>query len=91
MIKNGSPLIRELYREAIREGRREGHREGRESTILEVLTGRFGAGAEALQPELGAISDARLKDFAVLAATCPDLASFREHLRPRKRKAGQKG
>jgi hypothetical protein len=86
MIKNGSPLIRELYREAIREGRREDS----ESAILAVLTDRFGAGAEALQPELGAISDARLKDFAVLAATCPDLASFRAHLPARTRKNRRK-
>ncbi len=91
MIKNGSPLIRELFEQATREGLAEGLRKGSESTILTVLTGRFGAGAEALQPELRAISDARLKDIAVLAATCPDLETFRNHLRPRRSKSKSKG
>ncbi len=90
MIKNGSPLIRELFGEATREGRREGRREASESMLLTVLTRRFGAKAQDLQADLKAIGDDQWNEMVGLAATCPDLASFREHLPARKRKSKSK-
>jgi predicted transposase YdaD len=85
MLKTGSPLLREIYEEATREGERKGRRETAESAIIEVLTARFGPEAEALRTDLKAIGDTRLKGLLGLAVTCPDLASFRAHLRSRKR------
>ena len=82
MLKTGSPLIREIIEEATREGERS----ATESNIIAVLAARFGPEAEALGTVLKAIDDARLKELLGLAATCPDLASFREQIAPRKRK-----
>jgi hypothetical protein len=81
-FKSGSPLIREIMEEAAEEGRRQ----AAESAITEVLTARFGPDAEALRAGWKAIGDDRLKELLGLAATCPDLAPFREQIAPRKRK-----
>ena len=98
MLKTGSPLLREILQEEARkarcQGRREGEEEGRrkgmreiaESGIAGTLAARFGADAETLAGELGRIADDRLQELLVFAATCPDLASFREAIAPRKRK-----
>ena len=90
MFKTGSPLLREIVeeetRKARREGRRKGVRETAELAILTALTARFGASDNALKGEFEGIGNDRLKDFFGLAATCPDLASFREQLPSRSRK-----
>ncbi len=74
--------MRKLFEEA----RREGVREAAEASLLTVLTSRFGTEAEAVQAELKALGDDRLKQVLGLAATCPDLDAFREQIAPRKRK-----
>jgi hypothetical protein len=65
---------------------RESERSTTESNVIAVLAARFGPEAEALRADLKAIGDARLKELLGLAATCPDLASCREQIAPRKRK-----
>jgi hypothetical protein len=82
MLKYGSPLLREIIEEETEKARREGDRDN----IIAFLAARFGPEAEALREDLKTIGDARLKEFIGLAATCPDLASFREQIAPRKRK-----
>src|SRR5262249_41224705 len=82
MLKYGSPLLREIIEEEREDARRESERDN----IIAVLAARFGPGAEALRPDLKAVGDARLKELIGLAATCPDLASFREQIAPRRRK-----
>ncbi len=94
MLKTGSPLLREIVEEetqkaakkAMREGERKGSREMAELAISTTLAARFGVDAVAVKGELKGIADNRLEDFFALAATCPDLASFREQLPSRKRK-----
>jgi flagellar biosynthesis/type III secretory pathway protein FliH len=79
---------REGIREGIREGKREGEREAAESLLSTVLVARFGTEAEGLKAELKSIRDDRLKKLVKLAATCPDLDSFRKELAPRRGKGG---
>jgi hypothetical protein len=81
-LKYGSPLLREIIGEETERARRESERD----SIITFLTARFGPEAEALRADLETVGDARLKKLLVLAATCPDLASFREQVAPRKRK-----
>jgi hypothetical protein len=78
MLKTGSPLIREIIEEAQEAGRRE--------DIITFLAARFGPEAQALRAHLKTVGDARLKELLGLAATCPDLASFREQIAPRRRR-----
>lgn len=78
MLKSGSPLIQGIIDEAIATGRRD--------DIITILVARFGRDAEALRRDLKAVGDAGLEELLTLAATCPDLASFREQVAPRKRK-----
>lgn len=82
MLKTGSPLLRKIIEEETDKARRESER----GNIITFLAARFGPEAEALGADLKATGDARLKELLGLAATCPDLASFREHLPSRKRK-----
>lgn len=77
---------REGRLEGRHEGRLEGRREVAETDIITVLKARFGPEAEALSADLKAIDDARLESILAFAATCPDLASFREQIAPPKRK-----
>ena len=67
-----SPLLDELKAEWTIEARRR--------DILEILEGRFGAVAQALEAELKSVADNRLGDLLLLAATCRTLASFRKKL-----------
>lgn len=86
MFKTGSPLLRKIIGEETRKARRESVRDTTESSIITFLTARFGPEAEALRADLKAIGNARLKELLGLAATCPDLASFREQVAPKRRK-----
>ncbi len=78
MLKSGSPLIQEIIEEATEAGRRD--------DIITILVARFGPEARALRAALKTVGDARLKELLALAATCPDLASFREQVAPRRRR-----
>jgi hypothetical protein len=78
MLKSGSPLIQGIIDDATAAGRRD--------DIIAVLAARFGPEAEALRADLKKVGDAGLKELLGLAATCPDLASFREQIAPRRRK-----
>lgn len=73
MLKTGSPLLREIFEEALQEGERKGRRQGEretaESFLMTFLVSRFGPETEALQPELAAVSDKRLKELVQPAAT----------------------
>jgi hypothetical protein len=71
-----SPLLDELKAEWTIEARREMRRRD----ILEILEGRFGDVAPALEAELKSVDDNRLGDLLLLAATCRSLASFRKKL-----------
>ena len=82
MLKTGSPLLRKIIEEETDKARRE----SRAGQHHHFPRGPLRAEAEALGADLKATGDARLKELLGLAATCPDLASFREHLPSRKRK-----
>jgi hypothetical protein len=82
MLKSGSPLIQGIIDDAMAAGRREGQRDD----IITILAARFGPEAEALRRGLKAVGDTGLKELLTLAATCPDLASFREQVAARKRR-----
>jgi hypothetical protein len=86
MLKLGSPLLREIIEEETEKTRRKSERSTTGNNVIAVLAARFGPEAEALRADLKAIGDARLKELLGLAATCPDLASFREQIAARKRK-----
>jgi hypothetical protein len=82
MTKIGSPVLRELKAEWTQEAARETTIEN----LMAVLAARFGTDTEAVRSDLKAIKDdARLKELVTLAATCPDLESFRKQLPPRRR------
>ena len=75
MLKSKSPIVREVIAAGILEGR--------QAMVLDTLVKRFGAKAGKLKTKLKAIEDdARLTELNLLAATCPDLDSFRRQLSP---------
>jgi hypothetical protein len=82
MFKTGSPLLRKIIGEAEAKARRKSQRDD----IITFLAARFGPEARALRVDLKTVGDARLKELLALAATCPDLAAFREQVPPRRRK-----
>jgi hypothetical protein len=86
MFKTGSPLLREIIEEETEKARRKGSREMAELGISRTLAARFGVDTGAVRGVLKRIPDDRLEDVFALAATCPDLASFREQIPSRKRK-----
>lgn len=86
MLKTGSPLLRSILEEETRKARRESERDTTENNIIAVLRARFGPEAEALEAKLGFLSLRALKECLARAATCPDLASFREPIEARRRK-----
>jgi hypothetical protein len=86
MLKSGSPLIREIIEEATKDGRREGARKVAEKAVVDVLAARFGPEAESVRGTLKTIAEGRLEDLFSFAATCPDLAAFREQVAPRRRR-----
>jgi len=69
-----------LYQEVVEESRREGATEARRQDIMDVLEGRFGPAAQALEVELKAVEYDRLSDLVKFAAKCRNLASFRKRL-----------
>ena len=84
-----SPLLQELKTEWTREAAQKAWREAaqmteretRRRTIVEFLVARFGTESEGVSAQLETIDDdIRLKQLVKLAATCPDLESFRNHL-----------
>jgi hypothetical protein len=102
MFKTGSPILQKVVddltrravrkelskaeRKAEREGERKGERKATEVALATFLVARFGTQAETLKAKLKAVSDDRLKKLVELAATCPDLDSFRKELASRSRK-----
>ena len=78
ILRSGSPLIQGIIDDATASGRRD--------DIITFLAARFGPEARALRADLKGVGDARLKELLGLAATCPDLASFREQVPPRRRR-----
>jgi hypothetical protein len=85
LLKTGSPLLRGMFEEVRREALREARREAAEADVITVLKARFGPEAEALLEGLKELDGARFKPILELAATCPDLASFRAQLATAKR------
>jgi hypothetical protein len=69
-----------LYQEVVEEARREGETSARRQDIMDVLEGRFGPAAQALEVELKAVEFDRLRDLHKFAAKCRNLASFRKRL-----------
>ena len=58
-------------------------RETRQEDIVRVLVARFRIAAPDVEAELNSINDDdRLNELVDLAATCPDLDSFRKQLSP---------
>jgi hypothetical protein len=82
MLKTGSPLLRKIIEEATEAGRRG----MAEKAVVDVLAARFGPEAKSVTSALKTIAECRLEELVSVAATCPDLASFREQVAPRKRK-----
>lgn len=78
MLKSGSPLIQGIIDEALEKGRRD--------RIVAVLAARFGPEARTLRKDLKAVGDPALEELVTIAATCPDLDSFREQVAPRRRR-----
>ncbi len=72
LLKSGSPLIQGIIDDAIATGRRD--------DVITILAARFGPEAGALRADLKKVDDAGLKELLAIAATCPDLASFREQV-----------
>ena len=82
MLKTGSPLLRKIIEEETDKARRESER----GNIITCPRGPLRAGGRGVEGrDLKAIGDARFKGLLGLAATRPDLASFRAHLPSRKR------
>jgi hypothetical protein len=79
MLKTGSPLIRKIIEDATEAGRREMAEKG----VVDVLAARFGPEAKSVGSTPKTIAEGRLEELFSLAATCPDLASFREQIAPR--------
>ena len=69
-----------LYQEVVEESRRKGATEARRQDIMDLLEGRFGPAAQALEVELKAVEYDRLSDLVKFAAKCRNLASFRKRL-----------
>jgi hypothetical protein len=67
-----SPVFQELKAEWTRETMCK--------DVVRFLTARFGAEAHQLETELNSVDDDHLSNLVELAATCPDLESFRKHL-----------
>jgi hypothetical protein len=64
-----SPLIKEL------------RAEDRQEAILDVLTARFGAVPQNVRKPLRSVVELkRLRALTRVAAQCPDLETFRQHL-----------
>jgi hypothetical protein len=70
-----SPVLQEL----IADCERKAALETRQKVVVEILVARFGDEAKALEAEITSVGD-RLGDYLKVAATCPDLASFRKEL-----------
>ncbi len=70
-----SPVLQRLLDET--------RQETRQNDILRILIARFRIAAPDLEAELNSIDDDdRLNELVDLAATCPDLDSFRKQLSP---------
>ena len=75
MIESQSPILQELEAEWTRRANRK--------SIIQLLTARFGSGAQTLRDNVEAIDDdEKLEELNVLAGTCPDLDAFQAHLPP---------
>jgi hypothetical protein len=85
MFKTGSPVLQEMFDEVAQKAERN----ATESAIVTVLVTRFGTEAEAVKAELKIIRDDRFERLLSLAASCPDLDSFRKGLAPRRRRRGK--
>lgn len=73
MIRIESPLIREILTENTTQTMQQ--------NILQVLEGRLGSVPEDLAARIGAIkAKPKLDKLLLLAATCPDLETFRAQL-----------
>ncbi|MFI5454337.1 MAG: hypothetical protein ACHRXM_02700 [Isosphaerales bacterium] len=84
MIKSGSPVLQEIITESKREAVIE--------SLMTLLLARFATEAQGMKTGLEAIEDkVRLNELIKLAATCPDLESFRKQLAPRRRRRGTAG
>jgi len=84
MIKSGSPVLQEIFTEFRRKGLIE--------ALMTLLLARFNTEARGMKTGLEAINDeVRLKELIKLAATCPDLESFRKQLAPRGRRRRTSG
>lgn len=75
-----SPLLEELKAEWTREAAQQAARETRRRAIVVFLVARFGSEAENVSARLESIGDdIRFRELVKLAATCPDIKTFREH------------
>ena len=86
MMQTGSPLLREMFAEERRDERRQAERDTTVNNIAAFLGARFGPEGEAIRAELDSLSLRQLKKSVLQAATCPDLASFREQMAGKKRR-----
>ena len=84
MFKVKSPILRELFDEATQKGERK----ATEAAVVRVLVARLGASDKAVKAELKKVRDDKLEELVTLAATCPDLDTFRNELATRTRKRG---
>jgi hypothetical protein len=73
-----SPVLQELKAEWTREGAIEATRKD----IARILAARFGVDAKSLEAELKSVDVDHLGNLVELAATCPNLESFRMQLSP---------
>lgn len=73
-----SPVLQELKEEWTREAAQEAAREAKTRTIVDFSVARFGSESEEVAGRLATIDDEiRIKDLVKIAATCPDITSFR--------------
>jgi hypothetical protein len=78
--------VQKAVQEALPKAVQEAERKATETSVITVLVARFGAEAGVLRAELETLHTDRLKNLLSLAATCPDLDSFRKELAPRRSK-----
>jgi hypothetical protein len=82
MLKGASRAVLKILEQELHEAWRSGYQEGKSevahSAVPAILSARFGPEAGSVGGTVKFVPHDRLAEIVVLAATCSDLASFRE-------------
>jgi hypothetical protein len=84
MLKGASRAVLKIVEEEMHQAWRSGYEEGKSEVardaVTEILSARFGPEAISIGGTVKFVPHDRLAEIVVLAATCPDLASFHESI-----------